>query len=103
VNETECRIIAYEMALIEVAAYLDEDIVEAALRAIRSGLVVGIADRERTIRLHAIDLLELANERADMRAATGLRWRESPAPARDAGGIVRALLNPPDPPPGRDA
>jgi hypothetical protein len=64
-DENEQRIAAHEMALIEVVAHLDRDHVEAGLKAIRAGLMIGISEDERVIRCQAIQLLEDAMGRFD--------------------------------------
>ena len=62
-DELECKIIAHEMALIETVAHIDADHIREGVRATRAGLVVGITEEERTIRIAAIELLEAAFQR----------------------------------------
>ena len=64
-DEAERRLVAHEMALIEVAAHVNRDEIAAAIKAIRSGLVIGITEEERVIRIGAIELLEDALRRDD--------------------------------------
>ena len=63
VDELECKIVAHEMALIETVAHIDADHIREGVRATRAGLVVGITEEERTIRIAAIELLEAAFQR----------------------------------------
>ena len=97
-NVIESRINSYEMALIEVAAYLDEDVILAAMRAIRSGITDCIDEQERTIRLQALRLLDLGLERGEIHLARGLRWQEEPESARDALSMLNERLDRPHPP-----
>jgi hypothetical protein len=76
-DELERKIIAHEMALIEAVAHIDADHIREGMRAIRAGLVVGITEDERVIRIAAIELLEAALQRlgrpaADVLAALSL-------------------------------
>jgi hypothetical protein len=71
-DEIGFRIDAHEMALIDAAGHIDEDNVIAAMRAIRAGLVGGILEDGRPIRLRVLELLEVALQRSDRCAATGL-------------------------------
>ena len=97
-DEIESRINSYEMALIEVAAHIDQDNLIAAMWVIRSGLVEGILEEERVIRLRALELLEQALERADMHAAMGLHWQESPQGGLDAVRMLQERLGRRHPP-----
>ena len=56
-DEIEQRIAAHELALIEVAAHIDPDHIAEGIKAMRDGLVIGITQEERGIRIAAIDLL----------------------------------------------
>ena len=67
------RIAGYELALIEMAAYLDRAHVIAGLEAIHDGLTDTIGAHERASRLRAIDILERALARQTA-PATGLNW-----------------------------
>src|SRR5579875_3218331 len=71
VDEIERRIVAHELALIEVVAHLDHEHIREGIRAIRAGFVIGISEEERVIRVAAIELLEDALRRFEP-AATGL-------------------------------
>lgn len=62
-DELERKIVAHEMALIETVAHIDADHISEGMRAIRAGLVVGITEEERVIRVAAIELLEAALQR----------------------------------------
>ena len=59
-DELERKIVAHEMALIETVAHIDADHIREGMRAIRAGLVVGITEEDRVIRIAAIDLFEAA-------------------------------------------
>ena len=96
-DEIESRISSYEMALIEVAAHIDQDNLIAAMWGIRSGPMEGIQEKERVIRLRALELLELALERADIHAAMGLHWHESPQGGLDAVRMLQERLGRPHP------
>jgi hypothetical protein len=61
-DELKRKIVAYELALIETVAHIDADHIRQGMRAIRAGLVVGITEEERIIRVAAIELLEAALE-----------------------------------------
>ena len=97
-DEIESRINSHEMALVEVAAHIDRENVLAAMRAIRSGLVVGISEDERPIRLRALNLLVAALERADMNAAMGLHWEGPSQAGLDAARMLQERLSRPYPP-----
>lgn len=73
--EIELRIRAHELALIEVAAHIDEAALREAIEAIRAGLVMGIGADELVIRAAAIEHLETALARHHPPAA-GMHWRE---------------------------
>lgn len=62
-DEAERRVVAHELALIEVAAHLDHEHLRAGIQAIRAGFVIGISEEERVIRIAAIELLEDAMQR----------------------------------------
>lgn len=62
-DEVERRVVAHEMALIEVAANVERRHLEEAIRSIRTGFVVGITEEERVIRIAAVELLEDAMRR----------------------------------------
>jgi hypothetical protein len=57
-DEIERRVVAHELALIEVAARVERQHLESAIQAIRSGFAIGITEEERVIRIAAIELLE---------------------------------------------
>jgi hypothetical protein len=67
------RIDGYQLALIEVVAYLDREHLIAGLEAVHDGLVDGIGAHERASRLEAIDLLERALTR-QTEPASRLHW-----------------------------
>jgi hypothetical protein len=69
-DELERKIVAHEMALIETVAHIDADHIREGMRAIRAGLVVGITEEERVIRIAAIEMLEAALLRFGSPAAT---------------------------------
>jgi len=56
-DEIERRVVAQELTLIEVAAHIDHQHMVEAIRAIRSGFVIGITEEECMIRVAAIDML----------------------------------------------
>jgi hypothetical protein len=62
-DEIELRITVHELALIEVVAHIDRDNIVEGIKAIRAGLIVGITEEERVIRISAIELLEDAAAR----------------------------------------
>lgn len=64
-DEIEQSVFAHEMALIEVAAFIDRAHLVDAMDAIRAGIVESITEEERTIRLQAIQLLDDAMRRYD--------------------------------------
>lgn len=64
-DEVERRVVAHELALIEVAANVGRSEIIEGMMAIRAGLVVGISEEERVIRIAAIDMLEEAMRRHD--------------------------------------
>jgi|GEM_PF-5460534 len=63
-DEIERRVVAQELTLIEVAAHIDHQHMVEAIRAIRSGFVIGITEEECMIRVAAIDMLKDATLRA---------------------------------------
>jgi hypothetical protein len=62
-NEIERRVVAHELALIEVAAHVERSHMLEAIKSIRAGFVIGITEEERSIRIAAIDILEEAMRR----------------------------------------
>lgn len=62
-DKIERRVVAHELALIEVAAHIEREHLEEAKQAIRAGFVIGISDQERGIRTDAIELLDDALHR----------------------------------------
>jgi hypothetical protein len=62
-DDIERRVVAHELALIEVAAHVDRAHMLEAIKSIRAGLVIGITEEERVIRIAAIDMLEDAMRR----------------------------------------
>ncbi len=70
-DEIERRVVAHELALIEVAAHVERAHLLAAMQSIRAGCVIGITEEERVIRIAAIDMLEDAMRR-DEPAAMGM-------------------------------
>lgn len=64
-DEVERRVVAHEMALIEVCAYVGKAEMLAGIKSIRAGIVVGITAEEREIRYAAIEMLEAALHRHD--------------------------------------
>ena len=57
-DESERRVVAQKLALIEVAAHTEHEHMVEAIRAIRNGIVTGITEDERMIRVAAIEMLE---------------------------------------------
>ncbi len=56
-TETEKRVLAAELAIIEITAWIDADKVADAVASIRTGLLPSISSAEREARLQAIQLL----------------------------------------------
>jgi hypothetical protein len=73
-DEIERRVVAHELALIEVAAHVERSHMLEAIKAIRAGFVIGITEEERVIRIAAIELFEDAMRRHEP-AATGMFLR----------------------------
>jgi hypothetical protein len=71
VDEIERRVVAHELALIEVAAHVERGHMLEAIKSIRAGFVIGITEEDRVIRIAAIDLLEDAMRRHEP-AAMGM-------------------------------
>ena len=67
------RIDGYQLALIEVVAYLDRAHLIAGLEAVHDGLHDAIGAHERASRLQAIDILERALA-LKTEPARGLYW-----------------------------
>ena len=70
-DEVERRVVAHELALIEVAAHVEREHLSQAIKSIRSGFLIGITEEERVIRIAAIDMLENAMRRFEP-AAMGM-------------------------------
>jgi hypothetical protein len=62
-SETEKRLLAVELLLIELAPWLAEGALDAAAVAIRAGLVDGICTDEKEVRLQALQLLDEGQRR----------------------------------------
>ena len=57
-TETEKRLAAVELALVELAAWIDPANVRDAIRSITAGLNVPVSEEEAEVRLHAVELLK---------------------------------------------
>lgn len=68
-TETEKRLAAVELALVELAAWMDPEAVRDAMRSITAGLNVEVSEEEAEIRLQAIELLKDGLQRFDQAAA----------------------------------
>lgn len=68
-TETEKRLAAVELALVELAAWIDPEAVLDAMRSITAGLNVEVSEEEAEIRLQAIELLKDGLQRFDQAAA----------------------------------
>ncbi len=62
-DELSRRVLAREMALVEIAAHMNPVHIRAAMLAIEAGIVDGITEEDRAIRLQALQYLEDALER----------------------------------------
>jgi hypothetical protein len=62
-NVIERRVVAHELALIEVAAHVERSHMLEAIKSIRAGFAIGITEEERVILIAAIDMLEDAMRR----------------------------------------
>lgn len=72
-DELELRIQGHEMAFIEVVAHIDREHMVAAISAVRAGLVDGVCQDERAIRVQAMGLLDDAMRRYEP-PAIGMHW-----------------------------
>lgn len=57
-TETEKSLAAVELALVELAAWINPANVQDALRSISAGLKVPVSEEEAEVRLQAIELLK---------------------------------------------
>ena len=67
-TETEKRLAAVELALIELAAWMEPGNVRDATRSITAGLKVPISEEEAEVRLQAVELLKEGLQRFDAAA-----------------------------------
>lgn len=74
-TETEKRLAAVELALVELAAWIDPANVQDAMRSISAGLNVSVSEEEAEVRLHAIELLKDGLQRFQGPAAGVVRGK----------------------------
>lgn len=67
-TETEKRLAAVELALVELAAWMDPENVRDAMRSITAGLKVRVSEEEAEVRLQAVELLKEGLQRFDQAA-----------------------------------
>ena len=90
-DEIAQRIAAHELALIEVVAHIDRDHIREGIKAIRAGLVVGITEEERVIRIAAIELLEDAATHYDQ-PAVRMHWKGAGSYPPSRSGKIHLVL-----------
>lgn len=57
-TEAEKRLAAVELALVELAAWMEPENVRDAMRSITASLKAPVSEEEAEVRLHAIELLK---------------------------------------------
>lgn len=67
-TETEKRLAAVELALVELAAWMERSNVRDAMRSVTAGLKVAISEEEAEVRLQAVELLKEGVQRFDKAA-----------------------------------
>ena len=65
---TEKRVAAVELALVELAAWMEPGNVRDAMRSVTAGLKVPISEEEAEVRLQAVELLKEGLQRFDAAA-----------------------------------
>jgi hypothetical protein len=65
-DELSRRVLAQEMALVEIAAHMNPIYIRAAMLAIEAGLVDGQTKEDRAIRLQALQYLKDALQRDNL-------------------------------------